>query len=78
MDKPLSSSHDRILVDLRSGREDLPADLGQAHGGHHTTQQPVQQQQVQHSRSQGQTLIRTPHRHPRVVAAVNILVYFRL
>lgn len=52
---PSTHSHDRILVDLRSGGEDVPADLGQADGGHHTHQQPLCQQQVQHPRSQGQT-----------------------
>lgn len=51
--QPLTCRHDRILVDLRSGGEDVPADLGQADGGHHAGQQPVQQQQVQHPRSQG-------------------------
>lgn len=32
----------------------MPADLGQADGGHHAHQQPVQQQQVQHPGPQGQ------------------------
>lgn len=53
--KPLPSSHDGILVDLRSRREDVSADLGQADDGHHTNQQPLRQQQVQHPRSQGAT-----------------------
>lgn len=34
------SSHDRILVNLCSWREDMSADLGQADDGHHTNQQP--------------------------------------
>lgn len=37
----LPSSHDRILVNLCSWREDMSADLGQADDGHHTNQQPL-------------------------------------
>ena len=48
-----ASSHDWILVDLSSGREDVSAELGQDDDGHHTHHQPVHQQQVQHPRSQG-------------------------
>lgn len=55
--KHLPSSHDGILVDLRSRREDVSADLGQADDGHHTNQQPLRQQQVQHPRSQGEAFV---------------------
>lgn len=33
----------------------MPADLGQADGGHNSYQQPLHQQQVQHPGPQGQT-----------------------
>ncbi len=52
----LLSSHDRVLVDFCSWRENLPADMGQTNDGHHSHQQPLHQQQVQHSRSQGHVL----------------------
>lgn len=52
----LLSSHDRVLVDFCSWRENLPADMGQTNDGHNSRQQPLHQQQVQHSRSQGHIL----------------------
>lgn len=57
----------------------MSADLGQADGGHHAHQQPVHQQQVQHSWSQGETSVRTPEQwqiRPRIALVIKTLVCF--
>lgn len=69
------------LIDLCTGGEDVPADLGQADGGHHTHQQPLREQQVQHPWPQGQSCVSPTKVNPplsSLVSSGGFSLYFRV
>lgn len=52
----LKWSHGRVLVDIRSRREDVSADVGEDECSHYSRQQSVHQHQVLYSRPEGEAI----------------------